>query len=77
MNWLWKHAIVGNDTSPWVVAGTRALIGATITGALSFFTVWQGTDDVRVLVSAGVVPFLSYLGVRLGIEGVIDTRMKP
>ena len=77
MNWFWKHAIVGNDTSPWIVAGARALIGATIVGATGFLAVWQGTDDVKLLVSAGLGPFLSYLAVRLGIEGYIDTNLKP
>ena len=77
MDWLWKHAIVGNDTSPWVVAAARALFGATIVGMTGFLAVWQGSDDPKVLVSASLGPFLSYLAVRFGIEGYIDNNLKP
>ena len=77
MDWFWKHAIVGNDTSPWIVAGARALIGATIVGAVGVLGAWQYTDDVKPLVTAAAGPFLSYLAFRLGIEGYIDTNLKP
>ena len=68
------HAIIGNDTPPWVVAAARGFLGALISGGLGFLVTWQGTDEVKVLVSAGVTPFLTYLGIRLGIEGFIDAR---
>lgn len=67
------HALVGNDTHPMIVAISRALLGATITGALSFFGIWQTTDEPKILISAGVIPFLSYLGARVGLEGPVDS----
>ena len=69
-----RHAFIGNDTPPWIVAGARGFLGALISGSLGFLVTWQGTDEVKVLVSAGVTPFLTYLGIRLGIEGFIDAR---
>ena len=68
------HWVIGNDTHPAVVAATRAVIGAVITGGLGFLAVWQSTEEVKVLVTAGVTPFLSYLAIRLGLEGFIDVR---
>ena len=60
--------------STWQVAAIRAVIGASITGALGFLAAWANTDEIKILVSAGVVPFLTYLGMRLGVEGVVDAR---
>lgn len=74
MGWFIKHCIVGNDMPPWVVALCRGFAAALIAGAISFFAVWQNTDDVRVLVSAGAVPFLTTLAWRFGLEGTIDQR---
>lgn len=66
------HALIGNDTHPIIVAGTRALLAAALTGAISFLGVWQSTDDVKVLITSGVLPFLMVLATRLGIEGAVD-----
>lgn len=74
MNWFIQHCIIGNDMPPWVVALCRGFLAAFITGALGFLAVWQNTDDVRVLVTAGAVPFLTTLALRFGLEGAIDQR---
>ncbi len=76
MFYLIRHAYYGNDAPPWVVAATRAVAGALITGLLSFFTIWTQTDDVKLLVSAFMVPTLTYLGTRFGIEGTVDAHKK-
>jgi hypothetical protein len=69
---LLYHALVGNDTHPVLVATARALVGAALTGAISFFGIWQTTDEVKVLVTAGVLPFLTYIAARIGVEVPID-----
>ena len=58
----------------WKTAALRALIGATLIGATAFLSVWSQTDDVKLLVTATVTPMLSYIGVRLGIEGYVDNK---
>ena len=58
----------------YLVAGIRALITATVTGGLAFLAVWSATDEVKVLVIAGLTPFLTVLGARLGVEGTLDSR---
>ncbi len=68
------HVLYGNDAPAWATAAARALIGALITGALSFFTVWSQTDDVKLMVTSFMVPFLTYLGTRFGIEGSMDAH---
>lgn len=55
-------------------AAIRAVIGAVIVGSLGFLSIWSQTDDTKVLISAGLTPALSYLAVRLGIEGYIDAK---
>lgn len=70
-NWLY-HALVGNDRHPVVVAGTRAVLGSVIIGAISFFGVWQATDDPKALITAGCLPALTYIAQRLGVEGYLD-----
>lgn len=70
---LIRHVIVGNDTHPAIVAAARAFIGAFIFGALGFLAMWANTDEVKVLVIAGLTPFLTNLALRLGLEGVLDT----
>lgn len=67
------HLYVGNDRPPWAVALTRAFVGAAIIGGLGFLAVWQATDDVKVLVTAGVTPALTHLALRFGLEGIVDT----
>ena len=71
MSWL-IHTWTGNDTHALLTAGLRGLVGAVITGALGFLAVWQTTDETKVLITAGLVPFLTYLATRLGLEGVPD-----
>ena len=72
MNELW-NLYVGNDRAPWAVALTRAIIGAALLGASAFLAMWSQTDDVKVLLIAGLAPFIGHLAIRFGIEGVIDT----
>ena len=67
------HWYVGNDSHPALVAMTRAIVGAFISGSLGFLVAWQATDQVKVLIIAGVQPALTYLGIRFGIEGLVDT----
>ncbi len=66
------HVLVGNDSHPMMVAAARAIVGGVITGAISFLGIWQTTDELKVLITAGVLPFLTYIGARLGIEGPLD-----
>jgi hypothetical protein len=72
LNNIW-HAYVGNETSPWVVALARALVGAALLGASGFLTTWSQTDEVKLLAIAGLTPAIGYLILRAGLEGVIDT----
>lgn len=58
----------------WATATLRAIASAVIVGALGFLSVWASTDDIKTLVTAGLVPALTVLGTRLGIEGLIDAR---
>jgi len=67
------HVWVGNDAPPALTALVRAFTGAILSGVLGFLTAWQATDEIKVLVSAGLTPFFSYLGIRFGIEGLVDT----
>ena len=68
------HILIGNDAPAWATAAARALVGALITGGLSFFAMWSQTDELKQLVIAFATPALGYLGVRFGIEGAVDTR---
>ena len=67
------HALLGNDTPPWTVAFARGLLEAVLTGGIAFFTIWSQTDDVRLLITAGMVPFLSVLSLRFAAEGLVDS----
>lgn len=58
----------------WYVATVRAVAQAVVVGGLGFLAVWSQTDDVKILVTAGLTPFLALLGTRLGVEGYIDSR---
>ena len=75
MNQLY-HLYVGNDRPVWAVALTRAIIGASLIGSAAFLAMWSQTDEVKVLVIAGLTPFIGHLLLRFGIEGVIDTGKK-
>lgn len=68
------HAIIGNDTHPAIVAAARAVLGSFIFGALGFLAMWSSTDEVKVLIIAGLTPFLTNLGLRFALEGFIDVR---
>ena len=68
------HALIGNDTAPWIVAGARGLLSALILGGISFFSIWSQTDDVKLLISTPGTVFLSTLIIRWGLEGTIDAR---
>ena len=67
------HWLIGNDAHPAVVAFSRALLGGMIMGAIAFFAQWQLTDEPKPLITAGVQTFLTYVGVRFGVEGLVDT----
>ncbi len=69
-----RHALIGNDTNPALVAAARALLGAVIAGATGFLGVWSQTDEVKVLVIAGLGPFLAVISTRFVGEGFIDVR---
>ena len=69
-----RHALIGNDTNPALVAAARALLGSLIMGGLGFLAMYANTDDVKTLVIAGLTPFLVNLGWRFGLEGFIDVR---
>jgi len=56
----------------WITAGLRAVVSAVIVGGLGFLTVWATTDELKSLIIAGLVPALTVLATRLGIEGSID-----
>jgi hypothetical protein len=73
---LMYHWIVGNDVPPWCVAAARGLLGAVVVGGIAFFNAWAQTDDIAdpfVIRTTGLA-VLAWIGVRAGIEGVIDTR---
>ena len=68
------HAIVGNDTPPWVVSGARGLLSAAIFAGIAFFNIWAQTDDIKLLISTPGTVFLGTLIVRWGLEGIIATK---
>ena len=72
---IW-HAILGNDTPPWVVAGARGLLEALLAAGLVFFNTWAQTSDVRLLISGPSVAFLTILTLRWIGEGAIDARKR-
>ena len=57
-----------------VTAAFRAGLSAVIVGGLGFLAMWSQTDELKQLLIAGLVPALTTLGLRLGVEGTIDTR---
>ncbi len=70
------HAIVGNDAPPWVTATARGILGAVVVGGLAFFNAWAQTDDVGFLIRTTGIAVLGWIGMRAGIEGMIDTAKK-
>ena len=72
MNGIW-HSYVGNDTKPWIVALVRAIVSAALLGASGFLTMWSQTDEVKLLIIAGLTPAVGLLILRFGIEGIVDT----
>ncbi len=71
-DWLF-HNLVGNDSPAWGVALARGVLGAVVIGGLAFFNAWTQTDDVKLLISATAVPVLTWVGMRIGLEGWVDT----
>ena len=63
--------------TPWKVAAARTVLSAVIVGGLGFLAVWSQTDDVKVLITAGLTPALTTLAMRLGLEGIVDSRRAP
>lgn len=64
------------DGTSWQVAAGRALLTAALLGAAGFLAVWAQTDEVKVLVTAGLTPFVGTLLMRLGVEGYADRPPK-
>jgi len=58
------------------IAAVRALLTATVLGAIAGLTMWQATDSPKDIIIAVGLSFLGVIGARLGIEGYID-RPKP
>lgn len=68
------HIFYGNDAPAWATAAARALVGALITASLSCLGTWSQTNDPKLLIISFMVPFLSIIGGRGGIEGAVDTH---
>lgn len=60
-------------TDQFKVALARGIAQSVITGALTFFTTWQTTDDIKILVTTTAISVLSPLALRFGAEGYIDS----
>lgn len=71
-DWIY-HVVIGNDAPPWMTATARGLLGAVVIGGLAFFNIWAQTDDLKLLISGTAVPVLTWVGMRAGIEGMMDT----
>ena len=65
---------VFTEGSTWQIAAVRALVSALVVGGLGFLAVWSSTDDGKTLAIAGLTPFLTTLALRLGVEGLVDSR---
>ena len=52
--------------------------GAIINGGVAFLGVWASTDEVKILVTAGMLPFLStfatFFGINAAVSGVKAVR---
>ena len=70
------HALLGNDTKPWIVAAARGLLEAILAGSLAVLAIWLEVDDVKVLITAFLLPFIGVIAARVGLEGIVDT-LKP
>jgi hypothetical protein len=57
---------------PWQIALIRGLIGGGLAAGLAFFTQLASGASTRNAGIAAGVGFFTYLGLRSGIEGVID-----
>lgn len=56
----------------WQIAALRAVVTAAVVGSIAALTVWQSTDDVKAVVTTGLISGLSIIAARLGVEGYID-----
>ena len=56
----------------WQIAALRAVITALVVGSIAALTVWQTTDDVKAVVTTGLLSGLTVIAARLGVEGTID-----
>lgn len=70
---LMYHYLLGNDVPPWGVALARSLLGAVVVGGLAFFNAWAQTDDIPFLIRTTGIAVLTWIGLRAGIEGMLDT----
>ncbi len=52
----------------------QAGVGAFIVGALGFLAVWSQIEDLRVMITAGLVPAFTHMGIALGVQGVAHRR---
>ena len=73
MDWLWKHAIVGNDTSPRLVAFARGTLIAVVVGASAAIAAWSQTDVAKEIAIPGLTVFLTTFSLRALGEGALDT----
>ena len=68
------HILYGNAAPAWATAAARALVGALITASLSCLGTWSQTNDPKLLIISFMVPFLSVIGGRFGVEGAVDAH---
>ena len=69
-----RHFVIGNDTPPWLVAVTRALIFGSLLGLGALVTAWQSGESGEDLAKAFVGALMAYVILRAGVEGYIDQR---
>ena len=72
MNWLY-HAIVGNDTSPRLVAFARGTLLAVVAGGAAAVGAWSNTDVAKEIAIPGLLAFFAVFGGRALGEGALDT----
>ncbi len=74
MFYLIRHAYYGNDASPRVVAGTRAMVTAVGLGLTAWLGAWMTDASNQTQVGAGLIPFIGTVMARFGIEGAVDAH---
>ena len=64
------------EGQPWQIAAARAILSACIVGGLAALAVWSQSDDGKTIAIAGLIPALTTLVTRLGLEGAVDSKGK-